>query len=156
MRTLTLKQYVDDRGRRVETANPDANVVEFCPQGGGPVYKMGHGVFHNTFKPAPEPEFAPVKVTGDWLPPETALAAYSDGQRWNGWEMPHFEKEEADRLAALTGDLRYDPERDAFVQRIDGGGDSDEDVWTAQTIRVAGADVKVYAIGAGSWCWDEV
>lgn len=152
----TLKLYADDRGRMVETTDPDADVVEFSPQGGGFVYKMGHGVFHNTFKPATMPEFHEARFGGDWLPGDLILKGYTDGSRWNGWACPHFSKEEGLRLAEASPALRYDEARDAFVDRPIVDEDDIEEVFSSETITVAGQPLKVYAIGAGSWCWDEV
>ena len=43
-----------------------------------------------------------------------------EGEHWNGWACPHFEKDEADRLLAAQKAAgfhgRYDPERLAPVR----------------------------------------
>lgn len=80
--------------------------------------------------------------------------SWTADKRWNGWAMPSFEIQQATKLAGLLEDqLRYDPAQDAF---IGSSGDEDE-VWAGQLIDLSdGGQVKVYAIGAGSWMWDIV
>lgn len=80
---------------------------------------------------------------------------WSKGDKWQGWEMPHFEFEEAQRVIAwLQGEkAHYDPDRDAFVT----AGDDGEELWQARTILIAdGSRIKTYGLGAGSWVWESV
>jgi len=71
---------------------------------------------------------------------------------WNGWAMPSFETQQATQLAKLLEDqLRYDPAQDAFI----GSSGDEEEIWPSEFIDLPdGGQVKVYAIGAGSWVWD--
>lgn len=155
MATLKIYMYADERGRLVETSDPEADPVEFCPQGGGFVNCARRAVFHATFKPADEPQFAPARFTGEWMPEGTALAGYTNGLRWNGWACPYFTKEEALRLVEDWPGLFYDEARDAFVRPCEGGDPDETEVFGAETITVAGQPLKVYPVGSGSWCWEE-
>ena len=49
--------------------------------------------------------------------------------------------------------LCYDDERDLFVDDSD-VNEPDEVTYPAEEIIVDGKPVKVYAIGAGYWCWE--
>lgn len=83
------------------------------------------------------------------------IPGFSDGRRWNGWAMPAFTKETLDAvLPSLGADdfaITYDPTLDAYRYP-----DDDNEPETSTTIEVDGHSVKVYMLGAGSWCWDEV
>jgi len=86
---------------------------------------------------------------------EEVFVGWTDGRRWNGWEMPRFERREAERLVRWLGESegRFDEVRDAFVTRAHGG---EEEVWAAETVVISdGSALKVYPIGAGSWVWNE-
>ncbi|MFN9470945.1 hypothetical protein, partial [Acidovorax sp.] len=111
---------------------------------------LPRAAFEETFKPAPAPSFARRHVTGEWLPKDLRLPAYTDGRRWNGWAMPHFDLEVAKQLLAHMDDLRYDAEKDAFVNTSD-----DDEIFEATTVKVDAISIKVYPIGAGCWCWCE-
>ena len=83
--------------------------------------------------------------------------AYENGRRWNGWAMPLFNREQADRLCAAIAeaggvDVRFDAERDGYIDKQEG----EEDVcYEAETVETDdGQSIKVYGIGAGSWCWE--
>ena len=84
------------------------------------------------------------------------FSGWTDGRKWNGWEMPQFEKVEADRLVRSLGERRwrFDASRDAFVTLSQAGK---EECWTAGTIVVSdGSALRTYGIGAGAWMWLEV
>lgn len=81
------------------------------------------------------------------------------GQRWNGWACPMFSFEEAKRLTALNNDsefcgsISYDADKDAFLFRSEDQDEEDPpEVFEAETIN----GQKYYAIGAFSWCWQDV
>jgi hypothetical protein len=81
---------------------------------------------------------------------------WTDGRCWNGWEMPRFEKKEAERLIRGLGDrrARFDATRDAFLTISQ---DGEEEIWAGEQIAISdGSAVRVYPVGAGSWIWDEV
>jgi len=86
---------------------------------------------------------------------EAAFDGWSNGELWNGWSMPRFEKGEAERVLARLGDrnARFDGERDAFVTMSQ---DGEEEVWPVAVIAIAdGSRVKAYPVGAGAWTWEE-
>ncbi|WP_300655871.1 hypothetical protein [Hydrogenophaga sp.] len=101
----------------------------------------------------PFPDFRSATVTAEWLDAETKLPCFHDTRRWNGWGMPYFTLEAGKQLASLMPNLRFVEEGDAFIHtacEID-----EEDLeFKAQLIEVNGHPTKVYAIGAGIWCWD--
>lgn len=83
------------------------------------------------------------------------FAGWSNGQRWNGWELPRFERAEAERLLSWLGDqrARFDAERDAFVTV---NQDGEEEPWSAETITITdGSCIRAYPVGAGAWIWEE-
>jgi hypothetical protein len=85
---------------------------------------------------------------------EGGFEGWTTGKLWNGWDMPFFESKEAERLTAHLTDSkpRFDEMRDAFITVA---GD-EEEVWAAETVELLGGQtIKVYPIGAGSWCWEE-
>ena len=99
------------------------------------------------------------------------FAGWTDGQTWNGWARPRFERAEAERVIAwlatldpkpadgrvgcflpVTDKEHFDGERDAFITVNQAG---EEEVWPAENITISdGSQLKVYALGAGCWCWD--
>lgn len=86
-------------------------------------------------------------VCGEW--DEYAYPCYHQNQHWNGWAMPYFTFKEAKKVAKeMKG--RYDEAKDAFIFNMDG----EDDVYEPMTIKARGRSIKVYAIGAGYWCWD--
>ena len=83
---------------------------------------------------------------------DVQLFGWTDNKRWNGWAMPLFEITQATKLTEFLMDqLRYDSAQDVFI----GLSGDDEEIWAGQFIDLPdGGQVKVYAIGAGSWTWD--
>ena len=84
------------------------------------------------------------------------FSGWTDGRKWNGWEMPRFERVEAERLVRSLGGgrWRFDAPRHAFVTLSQAGR---EECWAAGTIVVSdGSAVRAYGIGAGAWMWREV
>jgi hypothetical protein len=84
------------------------------------------------------------------------FSGWTNGEDWNGWATPHFELAEAERLIAWLKNAKagFDSERDAFVTMLP---DGEEEVWFAQSVAITdGSRIKVYPIGADSWCWEEV
>lgn len=143
----------DENGYLVEVLwTSTGDIVEFSAQGGGFVQKAPRAEFEKRFKPAAPLAFSLQAVSAEWLPDDLTLPAYTNGQRWNGWAMPYFPAETAHALLEYMPDLRYDASQDAFVSKSD-GGESQGDVFPAQELLVNGKPVKVYAVGAGSWCW---
>ncbi len=103
---------------------------------------------------------------------DTAFTGWWDGQTWNGWAKPFFERAEAERLIAWLGrenklslsgfegmllpkttKERFDGERDAFITV----NREAEAVWAGQHITITdGSQIKAYALGAGCWAWREM
>jgi hypothetical protein len=87
---------------------------------------------------------------------EETFSEWTNGTAWNGWEMPRFDKAEAERLIRWLGDkrARFDAARDAFVTMSQ---DGEEEVWVGETVMISdGSAVKLYPVGTGAWIWDEV
>ncbi|HJP68164.1 MAG TPA: hypothetical protein VJ846_04610 [Sphingomicrobium sp.] len=103
----------------------------------------------------PTRPFAVISVSLDEGP---SYPAYSRGAVWNGWQCPYFSFDEGMKLTAhpsLNG-FKYDAEKDQFV--FDDPEYADDPTYQAdsfkpETITVDGQQIKVYAIGAFSWCW---
>lgn len=149
-----LQLFADSSGRLVQTTDPDADPVEFSPQGGGFVTRMKPDRFRETFKPAKQPAVRKARFTADWLPADMSVEGFTNDMRWNGWGMPMFTLEEAQRLIEYMPGLEHDASTDSFVMKSENDEPGQHEVFAAQTINVDGQTVKVYAIGAGSWCWD--
>src|ERR1017187_9210852 len=87
---------------------------------------------------------------------EGAVVVDGYDEDWNGWATPRFEFAEAQRLIGCLkeGKARFDSERDAFITISQ---DGEEKFWQGQSVCITdGSSIKVYPIGAGSWCWNEV
>ncbi len=89
----------------------------------------------------------PAMVSGDWMGDDDHAgygALITD--HWNGWACPLFTQETAVRIVSESPDvLRWDGE--VVVYETD---DSDEPE------RYEPDERGLYAIGSGSWCWDEL
>lgn len=126
---------------------------------------------------------APIKVQFD---DEDApvFDGFTAGQTWNGWACPMFEKAEADRLiayinaeAAFFGrradddpnpNFTYDPDLDAYIEHDVSYFEETKEhpfEFNGQKMPVGVTQVypgndfhgrRVYDIGAGSWCWNDV
>ena len=82
---------------------------------------------------------------------------FSHGGSWNGFACPLFPLEEAKRLMALNngteycGQIVFDEAQDEFLFHEFEGEE------TAETFMAAVVDGQtLYAIGAYSWCWQDV
>ncbi len=95
--------FVRADGYLIETMpGSTGDTVAFTAQGGGFVQYLPRAAFEATFKPAPASSFARRHVTGEWLPEDLRLPAYTDGRRWNGWAMPYFDFEVDEIFEATT------------------------------------------------------
>jgi hypothetical protein len=86
---------------------------------------------------------------------EEAFEGWTNGELWNGWEMPEFEKAMAERLLAWLGDQRgrFDGKLEAFVTMSQ---DGEEEIWAGEEITITdGSRIKAYPVGAGAWTWEE-
>ncbi|MDX2141249.1 MAG: hypothetical protein SF123_24405 [Chloroflexota bacterium] len=86
---------------------------------------------------------------------------FTRGETWNGWACPCFDRATAEsvlRASEANGYAwEFDAERDAFLVRsADDPADYEPDVFPAVTARIDDNAVRLYAIGARSWTWQEV
>lgn len=83
------------------------------------------------------------------------LKGWTTGELWNGWAVPYFEYEEAERVveevAAAELQGRYDRDRDAFVFVNE---NEQEQEYAAESIDTPQGQRKAYPIGAREWIWD--
>lgn len=86
---------------------------------------------------------------------------FTFNQYWNGWEMPMFEKEIAEKILKELTDssdswqAKYDSETDTFIFKFE--DDDCEDIEKGRDILGEDGNIHhVYDIGAGSWIWSEV
>lgn len=80
---------------------------------------------------------------------------FTDGSTWNGYAMPLFTKEVADKLAKVLVEAGNKAE---YTEKVDGyhihlhGADEEENEWYYGLLM---GDKRLYPIGGGSWIWDE-
>jgi hypothetical protein len=162
---MSRRYFVRRHGRVpqdvVEVVERNDREVAFFPAGGGFQYRMptAHfGATHREVSPA-EFEAGPAYAgTFDIDGMFGGLPGYSFGQRWNGWAYPYFPREACNRIVAALGNgARHDEETDAYL--IPDGDASGVhpgfQTCPAQHITVAGKRIQVWAIGSGSWTWEE-
>jgi hypothetical protein len=159
------KLFVKKAGRVpqdvVEVISRTAHEVAFFPAGGGFQHRMPAGQFDDTHREVTPGEFdAPLAYAAVYDIDDMfgGLQGYSFGHRWNGWACPYFPKDSCDRIVEVVGKgARYDEASDAYVIPYDDGSDqpTEFDTYPAQTITVAGQQLKVWAIGNGCWTWQE-
>lgn len=144
-------------GHLYEVISEGGDRVEFSTLGGGLVYRACSNDFYAEHVKVDDPlPFRRAKFNGDWMDPDEVYEGYCTDQRWNGWACPHFEFDEVLRMMENpTGwNVTYDAKSDTFTIIAD---EIDEaEVIKPIMINVEGKEVKVYPIGAGGWCWDEV
>ena len=93
------------------------------------------------------------------------FTGYLSGYKWNGFDDPYFEKDEADRVAAYINEMEkenesgcwmeYDEEKDAYCYYYHDDKESPHpaEEWQGVDIDIDGAVHHLYRIGGGSWCW---
>ena len=149
---VTKMLFADENGKLVDVARYGEDMVEFKHQGEGFVRGLPRAQFDKLHLAADVPVFTEVLVEPDWAAGVT-FSAYSNGQRWNGWAMPYFTRENGRRVCEIVDNMRYDESQDAFVAPSD---DESYEVFRSQVLVVEGKEVQVYAIGTGSWWWAPV
>ena len=88
-----------------------------------------------------------------------AYIGYTNGDRWNGWATPHFEKDEAFKVMAdFNADadrvMQYDEIYDQFFTLdID---TMELETWKGEDIQTDEGVKHLYGIGAYSWVWDDI
>lgn len=139
-------------GGMFEVSGVEGDKVHIAPQGGGFVRTIPVKRFQEHFTACKMPGFSPGMTSAEFLDSDASLPCFTNGARWNGWAMPYFEHATALKLCDMIPGLAYEEATDTFVMS---GEDLDEpDVFAAEHIEVNGSNVKVYGIGAGSWCWE--
>lgn len=128
--------------------------IAFYPAGGGFQRTMLAGDFFEQFTQDLEDDpYRAVKVEIDGC--GRTYWAYSNGKRWNGWACPYFEMDQVREMAQeMHGSFTYHEEIDTWAVALE-EGDDDVYIFSSEIIEVDGQPVKVFGIGAGSWCWDE-
>ena len=144
--------YQDIHGHRIEPVNPDAALVLYFRQGGGFQQSMPNEHFHAVFKVAPAPTWRRGTVTAEWFYGEAdhgpVLPCWTDGDVWNGWGMPHFNRATIDDLIKRMPDIKWVGNALEF-------GDPD-DRQLAYPVIIPGVGEPLWGLGAGSWTWDQV
>ena len=87
-----------------------------------------------------------------------AYIGYTGNERWNGWACPYFEVNEGMEILKAFNEcaespMYYDEVNDTF--RVDGTDDTDAEVWKGREYQTADGIKHLYAIGNGSWVWDD-
>jgi len=85
---------------RVHALQKDGQ-VHVAPAHGGPMFAIASELFNQVFEIAPDELLAALKRTyktaefsiGDHATYEDRIPGYTNGQLWNGWQMPFFRRE---------------------------------------------------------------
>lgn len=89
----------------------------------------------------------------------------ADDDDWNGWAIPAFDFKTAESILACgfaerehTGlkSFSYDSATDTFLAVSHFYGKDETEEFTGFTIVTPEGGLKVYAVGAYSWTWEEV
>lgn len=138
--------------------------VHMYRQGGSFGMKVPQADFELHFEPAPAPVWKKSHFTCEGM--GVVLPGYTNGQRWNGWQVPAFEKAAVDILMAETNAPDFvihawkegEPATLVFEDMQEKQlGSPVEDYRTEYApveIEVDGIKVTTYPFGDG-WCWDE-
>jgi hypothetical protein len=81
---------------------------------------------------------------------KNTFIAWTFSEKWNEWSEPYFEKSEADKVAKIHN-CKYNLDNDTYEYEQNGDVEEFEGI----EIKTIEGIKKVYAIGAGSWVWDE-
>lgn len=148
-------------GDVIEVSETHAGTVYYHSQGGGFRRALSTLMFEHVFEPVTSPSpYVRGTVTAEWLlDEETGLHAIlpciSNGDRWNGWAMPYFDRDTVNELISLCPDLlRWKDEREYEVVALNTGDEPEE--WAPDLLMLADGEqiVEAWGIGAGSWCWE--
>lgn len=93
--------------------------------------------------------------TAPWLPGDMILEGFTDGLLWRKrWGMPKFTFEQAQRLFPHLPGLAYNAATDSFTMPHAEEEPAEKEVFAGESVTLDGKSTTLYAIGAGSWCWD--
>lgn len=80
---------------------------------------------------------------------------YTTSNRWNGWQCPLFNKENADKICKVYNNefcqMRYDEENDCYI--ADYPVDEYSEKYEGRDYVVNGKVERLYPIGSHEWCW---
>lgn len=80
---------------------------------------------------------------------------YTTSNKWNGWQCPLFNKENADKICKAYNNefcqMRYDEENDCYI--ADYPVDEYSEKYEGRDYVVNGKVEHLYAIGSHEWCW---
>src|SRR5687768_6596852 len=97
---------------------------------------------------------------------DTPFEGWTDGTLWNGWATPLFEYDEAMRIVDAhnrvepfdkndPGRAWYDAEADQFCF-VQASADGEVECYQAIEHETQDQKLKLYAVGARSWVWEEL
>jgi len=93
--------------------------------------------------------------TAAWLPGDMILEGFTDGLLWRKrWGMPKFTFEQAQRLFPHLPGLAYNAATDSFTMPHADDEPTEKEMFAGESVTLDGKTITLYAIGAGSWCWD--
>jgi hypothetical protein len=90
----------------------------------------------------------------------SSFEGYTNGETWNGWICPYFEKSEAEHVLQASEANHhkwiYDADRDIFIVYTEHNTEeAAEEIFEAvQGFLEDGNEITVYGIGAHSWIWE--
>ena len=157
------------RGSGLRVVGKDGDDLIAHPDGGGMQYRIRRGAVDARFRRVDEAsEILPWRAgkftVGD--EPEPSYEGFENGRAWNGWSMPCFVRDVAERIlgdaAPVSGDdhgwsWRYEAATDSiryWQPNCDGSPNVDGAYYEAKgfDITVDGVTHHVYQIGDG-WTW---
>lgn len=148
------KVYVGLGGYRAQLVHDQ--VVKFHNVGGGFQKSISLERFLAEFKEETEPP--KMRAATFQIESGEQYPGFHKGDLWNGWAMPLFTHEVVVKMAEDTNmegySLEYVPATDEWLYVNQDYADEGPDTYPAEVITVDGVEHKVFAVGAGFWCWD--
>jgi poly-gamma-glutamate capsule biosynthesis protein CapA/YwtB (metallophosphatase superfamily) len=90
--------------------------------------------------------------------PNISFEGYTNGETWNGWACPYFEKSEAEHVlqASEANHFKwvYNTGQNTFIVYSDDDEAVEEIFEAVQGFLEDGNEIIVYGIGAYSWIWE--
>lgn len=93
--------------------------------------------------------------------PADLWAYVVQGERWNGWALPFFVKEQADRVMVAFNKqpdvqhIDYVAYRDEYLAFDCESPHENPEVFIPEAIEVDGLVIHAYPLGAWGWTWDD-
>lgn len=88
-----------------------------------------------------------------------SIDGYTLGEYWNGWSMPYFTKDGADKIMeVLNADKSQQNAKwiGETIHLLEEGYDDGPVIINPETIETEDGPKVLYAIGAGYWTWVDV